>query len=374
MFKIDLAKNRIDAVEKQRFQDLNLRERDHLQEWIAHTPAALGEELLVIQKEFAGFDGTQERLDLLALDKAGRLVVIENKLDDSGRDVIWQALKYAAYCSTLKTAQIVDIFHRHTGAETREEVLERLKDFLEDRESEDLMLNPAGSQRIVLVAANFRREVTATALWLLGKGVNIACFQVTPYQSGEDLFLDISQIIPTPEVADYMIQLAEKSASEDQAAGAEALRHRRRRAYWDMLLKVASERGIEMLARKSSTKDNWINAACGISGVQYSMIATEKEARVQFEFVSSEQGLNKAMFDHIHKHADAFEGAMRETVLWRRMEEAKSSRIAVATEVNFLDPETWPEIIEWHLTRLLEIEAAAAPHLQILSNIARRHL
>jgi hypothetical protein len=45
-------------------------------------PLVLGGELLVIQKEFAGFSDTQERLDLLALDKEGSLVVIENKLDD----------------------------------------------------------------------------------------------------------------------------------------------------------------------------------------------------------------------------------------------------------------------------------------------------
>jgi len=43
---------------------------------------------LVIQKEFDGFNETNERLDLLALDKQGNIVVIENKLDDSGKDVI----------------------------------------------------------------------------------------------------------------------------------------------------------------------------------------------------------------------------------------------------------------------------------------------
>ena len=35
-----------------------------------------------------------ERLDLLALDKDGKLVIIENKLDDTGREVVfWQAIK-----------------------------------------------------------------------------------------------------------------------------------------------------------------------------------------------------------------------------------------------------------------------------------------
>jgi RecB family endonuclease NucS len=78
-----------------------LRERAHLQEWIAKYPLALGEELLVIQKEFAGFSDTQERLDLLALDKEGSLVIIEHKLDDTGRIATWQPLKYASYCARL---------------------------------------------------------------------------------------------------------------------------------------------------------------------------------------------------------------------------------------------------------------------------------
>ena len=93
MFKVNLSENRLVRLVKRRFSELDLQERPHLQEWLAQTPEALGEELLVIQKEFDGFANTRERLDLLALDKEGRLVVIENKLDDSGRDVVWHALK-----------------------------------------------------------------------------------------------------------------------------------------------------------------------------------------------------------------------------------------------------------------------------------------
>ena len=101
MYKIDKRSNRISRLEVKRFTELGFTERNHLQEWLANEPEALGEELLIIQKEFDGFDDTRERLDLLALDKDGCLVVIENKLDDTGRDVVWQALKYASYCSSL---------------------------------------------------------------------------------------------------------------------------------------------------------------------------------------------------------------------------------------------------------------------------------
>ncbi|WP_181164443.1 restriction endonuclease subunit S [Amaricoccus solimangrovi] len=57
----------------------------------------------------------RERLDLLAFDKEGQLVVIENKLDDTGRDVVWQALKYAAYVSTPPRQRIVQIFQSCLG-------------------------------------------------------------------------------------------------------------------------------------------------------------------------------------------------------------------------------------------------------------------
>ncbi len=77
MFRVDQSANRITKLKTVRFSDLGLRERDHLQEWLANSPEALGEDLLIIQKEFAGFDDTKERLDLLALDKQGAFVLIE---------------------------------------------------------------------------------------------------------------------------------------------------------------------------------------------------------------------------------------------------------------------------------------------------------
>src|SRR5262249_26019041 len=110
MFKIDKAANSIVPLTLRKFGELGFRERHNLQEWIAKEPSCLGEELLIIQKEFSGFSDTHERLDLLAVDKQGSLVLIENKLDDTGRDVTWQALKYASYCSGLSKEHIRSIY------------------------------------------------------------------------------------------------------------------------------------------------------------------------------------------------------------------------------------------------------------------------
>ena len=128
-------------------------------------------------------------VDLLAIDKLGNLVVIENKLDDSGRDVAWQAIKYAAYVSSLKKSQIVDIFQqyldRHCGGGNASELI---CDFLAIETLEEALLNPGNGQRIMFVAANFRREVTATALWLISRGIAVKCFRVTPFVFENEIF------------------------------------------------------------------------------------------------------------------------------------------------------------------------------------------
>ena len=73
MYLIDKESNKLVKVSKMTFKSLKLDERHNLQEWIANEPSSLGEDLLIIQKEFDGFADTKERLDLL-----------EKKMDDLG--------------------------------------------------------------------------------------------------------------------------------------------------------------------------------------------------------------------------------------------------------------------------------------------------
>ncbi|MGQ9560750.1 MAG: hypothetical protein ACUVWA_09570 [Candidatus Oleimicrobiaceae bacterium] len=84
-------------------------ERQHIEKWIEDFPAILGEELLVVTTEYDRFDKTSERLGILALDTAGNLVIVELKHDDSGKHADLQAIKYAAYCSTLPLTDVCQL-------------------------------------------------------------------------------------------------------------------------------------------------------------------------------------------------------------------------------------------------------------------------
>jgi len=77
----------------------------------------------------------------LALDKRGNLVIIENKLDDTGRDVTWQALKYASYCSTLSTLQIKEIYQQYLNDQGSDEKAEDLlMEFFEISDFDEISL------------------------------------------------------------------------------------------------------------------------------------------------------------------------------------------------------------------------------------------
>lgn len=371
MFKVNLSENRLVPLEKQRFSDLNLQERRHLQEWLAHAPEALGEELLVIQKEFDGFADTNERLDLLALDKKGRLVVIENKRDDSGRDVVWQALKYVAYCSSLKKSEIVEIYQKYLDRWTNgESAVTNLCEFLEVEDLDDMVLNAGNDQRLILVAANFRKEVTATVLWLIGHGVRAQCFRVVPYSFGEDVLIDLQQIIPVPEAEDYMIGMAAKESEEKSVHGTQQRRYEMRRAFWMRTKEEFRRRGISRYENISPSQFHWLASATGVSGCAYNLIFTNNEARVELSLKRS-QNENKWIFDQLEQQKQEIEERFGAEFQWHRLDDKKASRICYAHPFDGFNDENWPKMIEWLCEYFVKLEEAFTEPLERLNQQLR---
>ena len=197
MYKVDIQNKSLTALNKARFSDLSLKERFDIQEWIEKTPSILGEELLIIAKEYELPSRT--RLDLLAIDKKASLVVIELKRDNSGSNVDWQSIKYASYCSNFTQEEIYRIYAEYLGANEDESEL-KIETFI-DEEPEKLN----DSQRIILASKEFHSDVVSAVLWLRDFGVEMQCVKLEPFVDSENnLFINPSIIIPLPEAKDYI--------------------------------------------------------------------------------------------------------------------------------------------------------------------------
>ena len=323
MYKIDKETNDIIKLDEKMFSELGFKERSNLQEWIVRHPDVLGEELLIIQKEFDGFHDTSERLDLLALDKDGSLVIIENKLDDTGKDVVWQALKYTSYCSTLTTRQIIEIYQKYLDRyETNDlDAKGRIMEFLGIEDEESLLLNDK-DQRIIFIAHNYRKEVTSTVVWLLNHDIQIQCFKATPYKLGDDIFLQIEQIIPQPELKEYMIDLNIKE-KEDKGRSKKVEETRAElMEFWKMMKEDLKEHDIHLIDNVSPRpqfymgfhKDNAI----------FRMVIGRHAPRVEIYFSND---ADKKIFDAMQRHKEGLEKQFEGKITWERLEGKKASRI-----------------------------------------------
>jgi hypothetical protein len=373
MYRINHQTNQITKLKAMSFSELGFSERNHLQEWLANQPDALGEELLIIQKEFDGFDDTKERLDLLAIDKQGALVIIENKLDNSGRNVVWQSLKYASYCSTLSKTQIGEIYQKYLDkTEPGKDAKSLICEFLGKEEFAEVVLNPGNDQRLIMVAAEFRKEVTSTVLWLLKHRVFVKCFKATPFQDGPDLFLTVEQLIPLPEAEELMIGISEKEVEEQFLERGQATRYQLRTDFWHQTLEALQEAKVALFGNVAPSRDHWLNAGSGLSGVYYSMIFNRDEARVNFVLGRASKEQNKALFDVLNARSSELNGAFGAPLSWRRMDDKKVSIIEYAKPFDGHNRDNWPAMIDWLVEHVQRMENLFDPQVPSLRSALRQ--
>ncbi|MCL2503514.1 MAG: DUF4268 domain-containing protein [Coriobacteriia bacterium] len=358
MFLIDVQNKKAVSLEKQSFAELKLSERYDLQEWIAGNPSILGEDLLIIQKEFDGFLNTNERLDLLALDKDRKLVVIENKLDDSGKDVVWQSLKYASYCAALKTDEICKIYQDYLDLGVGGAAPERIAEFYGEQDYGDIRLNPAGGdQRIILAAASFRKEVTSTVLWLREHGVDITCIKVTPYKDDARLYLDVEQILPIQDIGDYQIRLAEKKQEDAFSSKEEARRYR----FWKKALPILRE-ATGLFDNVSPTKDNWLAARVGHKGISFNVAIRIDSARTEIYIDLGDKGRNDAVYSELVARKAEAERAFGEglgDLDWQEHPDKRMRKICVHyRHYGSADEKHWDEVIGFFADSLLRFMGA----------------
>ncbi|MCW4149309.1 endonuclease NucS [Halomonas sp. 18H] len=92
----------------QKLRPTRLADEGQLEEQIMQDIAILNEDWLLIGRQVrTDFD---KMIDLLALDANGNVIIIELKRDKTPRDVVAQAIDYAAWVVTLADYQLIDIY------------------------------------------------------------------------------------------------------------------------------------------------------------------------------------------------------------------------------------------------------------------------
>lgn len=174
-----------------------LDDENQLEELIVQDVSIINADWLLIGRQVrTSFD---KRIDLLALDANGSVIIIELKRDKTPRDVVAQAIDYASWVETLEDAQLVDCYvdfaTRHQLPITSLDIAFKAKFGLS---LSDVSLND--SHQIVIVASELDASTERIINYLNNRhGVGINAVFFSTFTDGENRYLSRAWMIDPQE-------------------------------------------------------------------------------------------------------------------------------------------------------------------------------
>jgi len=157
-------------------------EESVLEKWLESNPDGILEDgqILIIGRQVRTDLGGI--IDLFGLDSEGNAVVVELKRDRTPRNVVAQALEYAAFAERLDADALEDILRVYHSDESLSLVDQHRECFGLDEE-EAVAFNK--DQRIVIIGQRVTPEIRRSASFLALKGIRITCVEFTFFQTDE---------------------------------------------------------------------------------------------------------------------------------------------------------------------------------------------
>jgi hypothetical protein len=345
------------------FDQVGLRERTDLQRLLKKQIDVILPDTLVIAEEFGEWEESKRRIDLLGLDKEANLVVIELKRTEDGGHMELQAIRYAAMVSTMTFERAVDIYERYLAAnggsaDARTAILEFLG---WDEPDEDSF---AQDVQIVLVSADFSKELTTAVMWLNKRDLDIRCIRLIPYHDNGRVLIDVQQVIPLPEAAEYQIQIKAKEQRERQ----ERVERTPLRAFWASLLALG-EGKTALHERMTPHQRDYMSTNAGVSGLTIGYVIARHNSRVELYIDRGDATVNKRIFDELMSHKDEIEVIFGEPLSWQRLETKRACRIAYEFSLGgYKDDEAnWQPIQTAMIDALVRLERALSPFITTLT-------
>lgn len=100
-----------DRLVESRRKALDFEEK--IERWVAEDLSLIGVDGVVIGRQVDTDHG--KRIDILAMDRDGNLIIVELKRDKSPRDIVAQVLDYASWVCRLSTSDVHDLALAKTG-------------------------------------------------------------------------------------------------------------------------------------------------------------------------------------------------------------------------------------------------------------------
>jgi hypothetical protein len=357
----EIGQDRLTEIEATTFAAARLRERYDLQRLLRDRIEVLCPTGMLIAEEFGDWEDSRRSIDLLVLDQDASLIVVELKRSEDGGHMELQALRYAAMVSSMTFAQAVDAHAEYLAKRgIKEDAAQRLLSFLDWEEPKEELF--AQDVRIVLASADFSKELMTAVLWLNERDLDLRCVRMVPYAYGDRTLLDIEQVIPLPEAAEYQVRVRAKATQERASRQEGESRGQRNVRFWTGLLQKANA-AVPLHQSVSPSESNWI-ASSG-HGLYYSYVTSHGAGRAELYITRPDANENKAIFEQLRRSQQQIEESYGAPLSWQRLDSKIACRIAADVEIGSLkDESSWDAMQSAMVDAMVRLERALRPHVQ----------
>jgi hypothetical protein len=255
-------------------------------------------------------------VDILAEDRDGNLVVVENQLERTDHDHLGKLITYMANYEAKIAIWV-----------TNQPRLEHEK------------------------AVHWLNEMfpADTAFYLI---------QVETVQIDNSAPAPLFTVIAGPSPESRQIGAQRKELAE---------RHILRLEFWEQLLDKARQQST-LFANVSPSKESWICAGAGRAGLVWAYVVLKDHARVELYIDTQDVERNKAIFDFLAQRKEAIEQAFGAPLDWQRLEEKRAARICfyIRDCGGLRTRERWHDLQESMIDAMVRLEKALKPHIENL--------
>ncbi len=351
----EITADSFEGIPQTTFGQSGLYERGDLQRLLKNQINVVLPDVIVIAEEFGEWDDSRRRIDLLAIDRDANLVVIELKRTDDGGHMELQAIRYAAMVAEMTFETAVETYSKHLRRNNDESAAkDLLLEFLGWSEPDETRF--AQDTRIVLISSDFSKELTTAVMWLtVKKDLDIRCIRLVPYSDNGRTLVDVQQIMPLPEAADYQVKIRKKEQREKQ----ERVTNTQLVRFWEALFAI-DEGQPAINSRMSPSDHSFVGASTGVRGITIYYVANREDQRVEVYIDRGDAEVNTRIFDQFKAQKDAIERKFGGQLSWEGLFGKRACRIAyrcpyVGNRTNEAD---WPIIHNALLEAMRRFESA----------------
>lgn len=257
-------------------------------------------------------------VDIVAEDKSGNPVIIENQLEKSDHDHLGKMLTY---------------------------------------------LVQMGAKSAIWIVADPRPEHINTITWLNEcSSANFYLLKLEAVKIGDSAHAPLLTLIAHP--TDNAKELGERKREI-------AERYLIRERFWIQLLDLAKQK-TKLHANISTTQHSWLGTSAGRRGLGFNYVLRKNEGQVELyiDLGIDKDRENKEIFDKLFKHKAEIEESFGEKLEWERLEGKRACRIRKIISIGGYrdEDDRWPRVQEEMVDAMIRLEAALKPYISKLSN------